>query len=261
MKISTLTKALTGLCICAISLSPSRSLLAAEGTWTGSGSNNNWSDAGNWLDAIPANGIGETAIFPNSGGGVLLDGSITLGGLNIEGSFPWWFQTDNSSSITLNNGGGEPIVAVNSNSAYFDVSLQGDHGLFKDGNGVLILSASNAYAGQTTVSAGTLEVRHANALGLGGSGNGTRVANGANLRISTDILGESLTISGSGSDSRGALVSLGGKWGGDVSLAADAKIAASVSGNVSLNGNTLVLGSSDMEHDGGQRRDQWQRSS
>jgi len=246
MKIPTLTKALTGLCICAVSLSSSRSLLAADGTWTGSGSNRNWSDGANWLNGAPAEGSGAIAMFPNSGGRVLLDGSITLGGLNIEGSFPWWFQTDNSSSITLNNGGGEPpIVAVNSNSAYVDVSLQGDHGLFKDGNGVLILSASNAYAGQTTVSAGTLEVRHANALGLDGSGNGTRVANGANLRISTDILGESLTISGSGSDSRGALVSLGGKWGGDVSLEADAKIAASVSGNVSLNGKTLALGSSD----------------
>ena len=46
--------------------------------------------------------------------------------------------------------------------------VSGASGLTKQGSGTLVLTAANSYAGGTTVSAGTLEVRNSGALGGGG---------------------------------------------------------------------------------------------
>ena len=155
-------------------------------------------------------------------------------------------------SVTLGAGNGNSSISGN---------VSGTNAtLAKVGSSVLTLSGNNAYTGETTVESGTLKIDtyrswndpYYSPLGSEGPGNGTTVQNGATLELRTFIRGESLTISGDGSGS-GALVGnlyraidpwRTPEWGGDVTLAADAKIGARVSGDLMLAGNTLTLGNS-----------------
>jgi|GEM_PF-1225550 len=83
-------------------------------------------------------------------------------------------------------------------------------GLTKTGAGTLTLSGANSYAGDTTISAGALRVN--NASGLGATNAGTTVASGAALELSGDIAigSESITISGTGISSAGAIRNISG---------------------------------------------------
>ena len=68
--------------------------------------------------------------------------------------------------------------------------IAGADGLQKNGLGTLILSGSNNYTGITTVSAGTLRVGHANALGTATDTNHTIVGSGATLDLNGFSIGE-----------------------------------------------------------------------
>ncbi|MDA3923225.1 MAG: autotransporter-associated beta strand repeat-containing protein [Kiritimatiellae bacterium] len=101
----------------------------------------------------------------------------------------------------------------------------GGAGITKEGNGTLVLSGNNTYLGNTTIKEGTLETTHAN--GLGSSVNGTIVEDGATLKLnhSGNCL-DPITISGSGVDGNGAIITVGaGKGlGGTMTLATNAVI-------------------------------------
>jgi len=86
-------------------------------------------------------------------------------------------------------------------------TAQGTLGLVKIGSNTLTLSASNSYAGATTINAGTLALTGAGALASTAAVNAT--ASGAALDIS-GITAAGLTI-GSLSGSTGSVVTLGGK--------------------------------------------------
>lgn len=81
--------------------------------------------------------------------------------------------------------------------------------LVKSGSGSLTLSGDNFYSGSTVISAGTLKIAHANALGASGlvsSGLGTTVSNGATLDLNGQELIESLLVTGAGAGGIGALI-------------------------------------------------------
>lgn len=251
------------LCIISLSFSASLPAHAADGTWTGSGTTQswtpsgwvgaadwrNWMDADNWTSAIPAGGIDDIANFSKPSGSfhyVNLDSSTTLGGLNFSQAH-WLLQTNTNpfSSLTLATNSGMPMVTVGSSSvARLDVPLQGAQGFVKNGLGELWLSANNTYSGQTLIESGIVYATGANALGIGGVGNGTLVSEGAQIHFDSNIVGESLTIAGNGTEGFGAITGYSGAWGGSVTLTADAKIGAVISGDVTLNGNNLTLGDS-----------------
>ncbi len=89
--------------------------------------------------------------------------------------------------------------------------------LTKVGAGALVLTHENTYAGHTTVAAGVLNIRANGALGT--TDHGTTVSSGAALQVQGDVtVSESLSISGSGISSSGALRSLSGDnvWNGDI---------------------------------------------
>jgi autotransporter-associated beta strand protein len=86
-------------------------------------------------------------------------------------------------------------------------SVGGSGALGKEGDGQMLLSASNSYSGVTFVAEGTLAVSHS--FGLGG-GAMTVVRSGATLELRTDPfrtfpLAEPLTLSGRGAGGMGAL--------------------------------------------------------
>ena len=138
--------------------------------------------------------------------------------------------------------------------------VSGAGGVVKAGAGTLRLGGNNAYAGETLVSAGTLVADHSSALGPGGAG--TIIASGATLDVggaapaNTLKLGaETITISGTGADGKGALVNSSAVeqrsafYGSKVSLSGDAAVGGSqrlgfwpdaLSPLLDLNGYTLT---------------------
>ena len=114
--------------------------------------------------------------------------------------------------------------------------------LTKNGVGELGLTASNSYAGLTTVNGGLLVVDHSFALGT--TAGGTVVNSGAvlTLRFGVAVGAEPLTIAGTGQSSFGALNSsfAANSWAGDIALSADATI--SVQAGVSLNLSGAISG-------------------
>ncbi len=104
------------------------------------------------------------------------------------------------------------------------------------GPGTMVLSGSNSYTGQTIVFSGSLRPRNSAALGTAAAG--TVVSNGAQLYIdaNVDILGESLSLAGTGLAVDGALRKGGAgttTWGGAITMTADTRIQ--LDGNATLN--------------------------
>jgi autotransporter-associated beta strand protein len=83
-------------------------------------------------------------------------------------------------------------------------TISGAGTLVKSGGGSMILSGNNTYTGATNVTAGHLRITHGNALGT--NAGGTTVTSGATLALRGGInLAESVTISGTGVSSAGAI--------------------------------------------------------
>jgi filamentous hemagglutinin family protein len=144
-----------------------------------------------------------TGTNAEAAGAVLLTANATIGGagaLKLTG--------------VIDDGGGAPVFA-----------------LTKVGGGTLTLagSATNSYRGGTVVSAGTLKVQEAGALGTGSVG--TSVSDGATLQIDgVTVATEGITLAGNGVNGVGALLGSGSNAaaGGDITLAANASIGGSL---------------------------------
>ncbi|OAI01770.1 hypothetical protein A1353_00690 [Methylomonas methanica] len=137
-------------------------------------------------------------------------------------------------NVSLNSG--TLTVGGNATSAEVSGVVSGNGNLNKTGSGTFALSGSNTYTGSTTVSAGTLEAKNAAALGT--TGGGTTVSSGAALAVQGGItLAETLTLSGSGISSTGALVNISGinTLSGGITLGADSAIGTTA-GTLTLSG-------------------------
>jgi len=74
-----------------------------------------------------------------------------------------------SSPFTLSNGTGAPVIDTQTFSTTLSGTLSGAGGLTKVGDGTLTLSGVNGYTGGTTLTAGSLLIGNANALGTSGT--------------------------------------------------------------------------------------------
>jgi autotransporter-associated beta strand protein len=110
-------------------------------------------------------------------------------------------------------------------------------GLTKLGDGTLLLAGNNSYSGISTVITGTLQLGNAN--GLGPSADGTVVDAGAVLDLNGQSVGnEAVTINGTGIADNGALIN-------------SSTSAASLSGPVSLAGDSAISNNGDLALTGG----------
>ncbi|HEX5686611.1 MAG TPA: autotransporter-associated beta strand repeat-containing protein, partial [Ideonella sp.] len=172
----------------------------------------------------------------------LSSGTLTLDGgklANAVGSGS--FTVDNA--ITLGASGGTFEISGGGGATQVTLSgvISGSGSLTKTTAAILELSGNNAYTGATTVSAGTLLVSHANALGT--TGGATTVASGATARIAGGLaVDEAFSITGTGksvsSVEYGALhlVSGSSTLSGNITLAGDADISAASGATLTISG-------------------------
>lgn len=211
-----------------------------SGTWTNTVSGGLWSGAGNWSGGIVADGSGATGFFNSVDitvdHTVHLDtartiGSLTFGDAATNTPAGWVLDNNGDAANILTLAGGTPTITVGAlgtnridRVATISAEIAGSGGFTKAGVGALNLTASNTYAGPTTVSGGGI-LTISNPGALGDTNGGTTVASGNQLRLvgGITIAGEPLTISGSVSDAmgRGALRSVGGSnvWAGPITIA------------------------------------------
>jgi fibronectin-binding autotransporter adhesin len=194
--------------------------------------------------------LGGGALTSLNSGVNIFQGAITLAAsssINAQNSSALYLSggiTGSNTDLTLggfsNNGGTiSGVIAIGSGS------------ITKSGT-QWTLAGANTYTGLTTVNSGTLFVT--NSLGLGSTANGTVVTAGGSLALGSgvNIVGEALTLSGTGTGGFGALHSSGSasSYGGDITLAANSQINAgfltipgtlTVSGGITGSGQNLTL--------------------
>jgi fibronectin-binding autotransporter adhesin len=167
-------------------------------------------------------GNDENKIDNTSGSLLTVPNPVTISGdFTFTGTTSLSFSGNVSISTT-----GKTFNIVN-NTLTFSGVVSGGISYTKSGAGKLILSGNNTYTGTVTVSAGVLNIQHANALGT--IGNGTTVASGAALQLEGAAVGaEALSLSGTGISTDGALRFISGtnSWAGLITLGAATRINA-----------------------------------
>jgi fibronectin-binding autotransporter adhesin len=153
--------------------------------------------------------------------------------------------------LVSNNSFGSSVLNLNGHVLTLDTnppqqslilgSIQGGagSGIIKTGTSAAVIAGNNSYEGETQINAGVLLAQSAHALGATGIGNGTIVAEGAQLNInarSTDgfTLVEDLTLAGTGVGTNGALY---------MNNFGVTRASIGVSGKITLAGDTLITAS------------------
>ncbi|CAN5198166.1 hypothetical protein BH11PLA2_BH11PLA2_37550 [soil metagenome] len=142
---------------------------AQNGTWTqnGIGTPYDWGTSSNWLSGSVADGTDSTALFSTAGLTapmiINLDTNRTIGVLSFDNptnAFGWTISSNTGSQLTLSTTTGLPVINVDSANltAIINVAINGTQGFVKTGSGTVLLGQQNFYAGDTTVSTGTLGV-------------------------------------------------------------------------------------------------------
>ncbi|HEV8267572.1 MAG TPA: autotransporter-associated beta strand repeat-containing protein, partial [Thermoanaerobaculia bacterium] len=147
----------------------------------------------------------------------------------------------NISGVNVITGAGDfnspTVIGVDAGSLSLTGFFAGASGFTKVGPEILILSGASVYSGDTTVSAGTLQIRNGSSLGSVAAG--TTVASGAALEIqgSMAVGTETLTLAGTGVTANGALRNVSGtsSWAGPIMMTA-ATTANISAGQLTLSG-------------------------
>jgi len=151
---------------------------AQSGSWSNT-QGGSWATAANWSGNVIATGSGNTANFGtltlSAAPTVTLDGGRTIGNLvfgDLGNTYGWTLNTGSGGVLTL---AGTPTITVNGQTSTIGLMLGGT-GFTKTGAGTLTLTGAESYVGNTTISAGTLNI---NGTSTGGSSTGSLFIGGA----------------------------------------------------------------------------------
>ena len=202
---------------------------------------------GSGTSILTLNGVGGIGIQLDSG-----SGAVNTSNANFKiGASQSWIN-NSASTLTVggtitNSGNASPYALTLSGSGITTLTgiisnggTTGTLALTKSGAGTLTISGANTYTGGTTISAGTLKV--GNAVALGGNARAVSVAaTGAALDLNgiTMTGTNALTLNGTGISSGGALINnnsaAAGTYLGTVAMATDSSIGGNGAG-VTLSG-------------------------
>jgi len=178
--------------------------------------------------------IGSNSAGAAGGGTIQADGSGAITFSNAAFNFSPGTTSDTTRIVTLS---GSNTADNTISGVIIDNDTDAPIAITKSGVGRWVLAGNSTYTGTTTVSAGTLVIAHANALGSTAAG--TTVSAGAALGLQGGITtaNEALTISGTGVSGDGALLNVSGNntYSGAVTLAANSTVGAT-SGTLTLAG-------------------------
>ncbi len=132
---------------------------AADGEWNVD-ADGNWSDTGNWLDGIVADGADSTATFDGISGNrtVTLDTARTIGNISFDDGSHHLAITG-ANTLTLDTTSGMPTIDVDDEELTITSVIDGNDGLAKVGAGILRLNAANTFTGGISLSNGAIYVR------------------------------------------------------------------------------------------------------
>ena len=181
-------------------LSTLNPLAAAQLFWDGSG---NWvsvgpgsGGSGTWQDGAGSWNPASQAVFGGAAGNVTASGTVTTsnGMLFVSSGY---LLSGGAISLGGATALANPLDVTNSASATISSGLSGSAGFTKAGSGTLVLSASNSFTGNATISAGTLQIASDNALG--NVANDITITNNGTLKTTASIaLDAGRNINGSG---------------------------------------------------------------
>lgn len=168
---------------------------AASRTWTGGGTDNNWTTPANWGGTAPV--AGDSLVFPAGAARLANTNDFPAGTafvlIGVSGSG----YTLGGNSVSLSAG---LATTHPSGTVTVNLAISGAGGVTVGGAGRLILAGANSFNGQVRVEDGALRVKHASALGstLGN----TVVLDAAGLDGALEIegsftVGESILLDGS----------------------------------------------------------------
>ena len=235
-------------------------ILSATGNaWTGTTSLFSGSATGGAVKLGTTNALPAGTLFQVAGPGV--SGRFDLNGFD-QTAAGLTHSTSGSSAIgdgIITNSAATPSILTldlppNTTREFIGAIQNGTGGiqLVKQGSGTQILSGTNTFSGETTITAGLLTVASNTALGL--ASGPTNVASGAALRLADGVTipGETITLSGTGGSSTvgnfsGALQAAqnaSATWAGPVILGdAATRIGAMPGGTLTVSGPISGSGS------------------
>ena len=228
-----------GKCICSLllllCLVPASTQAQSDQTWiNGSGT---WNTTGLFWDSGVVWTNGNNAIFGGTGETITLSGSLSVNHLTFNSTGFTLADPSASAVLTLAN---PSIITVTTagHTATISQALTAG-GLTKQGNGILVLSGNNSFAGNVTVSSGRLTVSSNTALG--NTTGTTTVSSGAQLTLTdgVTVTGETVTLAGTGLSFSGALqtaANAAATWAGPVAITSGGRIGSDPGGVLTLSG-------------------------
>ena len=128
-----------------------------SGTWISS-VDGNWSDSANWQSGNVANGTDNTATFnPGAPVTATVDGIRFIGGLTFNG-FDTTISGNDTLTLDLSIFAQPQVNVAPGITATLAANIGGSLGLEKTGAGILKLTGTKSYSGDTIVSGGTLDL-------------------------------------------------------------------------------------------------------
>jgi autotransporter-associated beta strand protein len=221
-----------------VSLKPDRNgvvLRVKPILWNGAGADDNWMTAGNWNSAVTAKMLhftGSTRLTPvnNNPAGTPFEGlqfvagasAFTVSGNTIQLNGDIINQSSNAQTINLAMDLTAANLSIDAMRGNITISQPigqsgGTYGIAKRGEGTLVLSGNNTYAGKTVIGAGILSVASLNSV-VGGAANSnlgapTSAANGT-IDIGAAGTAGQLTYTGTG-ETTDRVINLAGTSGGN----------------------------------------------
>ncbi|HEY9431002.1 MAG TPA: Ig-like domain-containing protein, partial [Blastocatellia bacterium] len=226
--------------------------LTGNGIWTQAAAGGLWGANPNWFNGIVGAGAGNTADFSTLEVTDGLDlvvrldspravGNLVFGDTDVASAGNWILDNngDAANALTLAVAAGNPTVTVNplgvGASTVLGVSLVGNQGLTKLGDGPLALTMPSSLTGQLTINGGALRLLPGSALAIGNSA----VNLGANTQL--NIAGGSFTTGGQVTAVTSAVVIDNGS-----AALGSFRTNSDFAGTLRVNGGSLTVGGVDI---------------